>query len=164
MAGSYTVIFYVVTLYVSYLDNKSLDSMWNIDPLELELVEEIAQGGQAHIYLAKFKGWGNVEVVVKRYKGRAIHVVELHRRLAKVVQHGVFAGVCHLFGHSEDNTIGEVSVVMECMWGDLWNLLFLRVQYLKSQMRNNMEESTDGADDNDAFSTGHDIGYDAKYC
>jgi hypothetical protein len=47
--------------------------------LELEVVEEIAQGGQAHIYLAKFKGWGNVEVAVKRYKGRAIHVVQLHR-------------------------------------------------------------------------------------
>jgi hypothetical protein len=43
--------------------------MRNIDPLELELVEEIAQGGQAHIYLAKFKGRGDLEVVVKRYKG-----------------------------------------------------------------------------------------------
>jgi hypothetical protein len=31
-------------------------------------------------------------------------------------------------------------------------------------MGNNMEESTDGADDDDASSTGHDIGYDAKYC
>ncbi len=66
VAGSYTVIFYVVTLYVTYLDNKSLDSMRNIDPLELELVEEIAQGGQAHIYLTKFKSWGDLEVVVKR--------------------------------------------------------------------------------------------------
>jgi hypothetical protein len=119
VAGSYTAILYVITLNVRYLDNKSLDSMRNIDPSELELVEEIAQGGQAHVYLAKFKGWGDLEVVVKRYKGRAIDVVQLRRRLAKVVQHGVFAGVCCLFGYSEDNTIGEVSVVMECMRGDL---------------------------------------------
>jgi hypothetical protein len=98
VVGNHTVIFYVVTSYVTYLDDKSLDSMQNIDLSELELVEEIGQGGQAHIYLAKFKSWGALEVVIKRYKGRAIDVVHLHMQLAKVVQHGVFVGVCHLFG------------------------------------------------------------------
>ncbi len=42
-----------------------------------------------------------------------------------------------LFGYSEDNTTGEVSVVMEAMRGDLRNLIDLRVRYLKSRMHNN---------------------------
>ncbi len=32
------------------------------------------------------------------------------------------------------------------------------------QISDAQEECTDGADDDDAFSTGHDIDCDAKYC
>ncbi|CAK9278132.1 unnamed protein product [Sphagnum jensenii] len=46
------------------VDDERFDSVRNIDPSELELVEEIAQGGQAHVYLAKWKTRGGREVVV----------------------------------------------------------------------------------------------------
>jgi serine/threonine protein kinase len=121
------------------VDDDSFDSVRNIDPSELELVEEIAQGGQAHVYLAKWKRRGSREVVVKTYKGRGVDVVQLRsRRLAKArVDPAYSLGICELFGYSEDNTIGEVSVVMEAIRGDLRNLIDLRVRYLKSRMPNN---------------------------
>jgi serine/threonine protein kinase len=120
------------------VDDERFDSVRNIDPSELELVEEIAQGGQAHVYLAKWKTRGGPEVVVKRYKGRRVDVVQLRRRLAKAHKNPAYSlGICELFGYSEDNTTGEVSVVMEAMRGDLRNLIDLRVRYLKSRTRNN---------------------------
>jgi serine/threonine protein kinase len=120
------------------VDDERFDSVRNIDPSELELVEEIAQGGQAHVYFAKWKTRGGRLVVVKRYKGRGVDVVQLRRRLAKArVDPAYSLGICELFGYSEDNTTGEVSVVMEAMRGDLRNLIDLGVPYLKSRMRNN---------------------------
>ncbi len=44
------------------VDDERFDSVRNIDPSELELVEEIAQGGQAHVYLAKWKRGGGEKV------------------------------------------------------------------------------------------------------
>ncbi len=86
------------------VDNERFDSMQNIDLLELELVEEIAQGGQANVYLAKWKTQGGREVVVKRYKGRGVDVVQLRRRLAKSHKNAAYSlGICELFGYSEDN-------------------------------------------------------------
>ncbi len=120
------------------VDYESFDQVLQIDPSELELVEEIAQGGQAHVYLAKWKTRGGREVVVKTYKGRGVDVVQLRRRLAKAHKNPAYSlGICELFGYSEDNTTGEVSVVMEAMRGDLRNLIDLRVRYLKSRMHNN---------------------------
>jgi hypothetical protein len=65
------------------VDDERFDSVRNMDSSELELVEEIAQGGQAHVYLAKWKTRGGREVVVKWYKGRGVDVVHLRRPLAK---------------------------------------------------------------------------------
>ncbi|CAM6073427.1 unnamed protein product [Sphagnum tenellum] len=106
------------------VDDERFDSVRNIDPSELELVEEIARGGQAHVYLAKWKTRGSREVVVKTYKARGVDMVQLRgRRLAKAHKNPAYSlGICELFGYSEDNTTGEVSVVMDAMRGDLRNL------------------------------------------
>jgi serine/threonine protein kinase len=54
--------------------------------------------------------------------------------MAKVLMEGSL-GLCSMFGLSEDNTSGEVFVVMEARRGDLQNLIDFRMRYLKSQMR-----------------------------
>ncbi len=117
------------------VSDENLDNVLQIDPSELELVEEIAQGAQAHVYLAR---WGGREVVVKRYKGRGVDALQLRGRLAKVMELPFNSSfwICNLYGYSEDSTTGEVSVVMQAMRGDLRNLIDLRVRYLKSRMRN----------------------------
>jgi serine/threonine protein kinase len=104
-----------------------------IDASELELGEQIAEGGQAHVYLAKYRKWGPEDVVVKRYKGRGVDVEQLRRRIGKVITHpGGSRGLCQVIGVSEDSTAGEVSVVMEAMQGDLRNLIDKRKDYLES--------------------------------
>jgi hypothetical protein len=77
---------------------------------------------------------GKQDVAVKRYKDRGVDAEQLKRRMAKVLMEGSF-GLCSMFGLSEDNTRGEVSVVMEARRGDLRNLIDFRIRYLKSQMR-----------------------------
>jgi serine/threonine protein kinase len=130
----------------------------SIDPSQLEMVESIAEGGQAHVFLAKYTtnldflpeylveldGWEERDgwikyVVVKRYKGRlgvrAVH--ELRRRIE--IDDPNFC-LCRLIGLSEDNITGEVSVVMHAYRGDLRNLIDKRMDYLKSRMRSNMQD------------------------
>jgi hypothetical protein len=153
------------------VDDERFDSVRNIDPSELELVEEIAKGGQAHVHLAKWKTRGSREVVVKTYKARGVDVVQLRgRRLAKAHKNPAYSlGICELFGYSEDNTTGEVSVVMDAMRGDLRNLIDLRVRSSNlgcatTPRRRREEGCADGDNNDDAFSEGIDIGYDATYC
>jgi len=117
----------------------------SIDPSQLEIVESIAQGGQAHVSLAKYTSRPGesegIDVVVKRYKGRlgvrAVH--ELRRRI-ELVGPGWCRSLFRLIGLSEDNITGEVSVVMEAYRGDLRNLIDKRLDYLKSSMRSNMQD------------------------
>ncbi len=75
------------TAFVSFEDHRlrHLLELKSIDPSQLEIVESIAEGGQAHVSLAKYTRWPGAskeDVVVKRYKGRlgvrAVH--ELRRR------------------------------------------------------------------------------------
>jgi len=113
----------------------------SIHPSKLQIVESIAEGGQAHVYFAKYKGWPR-DVVVKRYKGRlgvrAVH--ELRRRIELVRKERRGYGPCHLIGLSEDNITGEVSVVMHAYRGDLRNFIDKRMDYLKSRLRSNMQD------------------------
>jgi hypothetical protein len=53
------------------VSDENLDNELQIDPSELELVEEIAQGVQAHVYLAR---WG-----VERLSSKDTKAVELMR-------------------------------------------------------------------------------------
>jgi serine/threonine protein kinase len=108
-----------------------------IDPSKLEIGEEIAvYKGPRHMYAwANTSSYGGKQdVAVKRYKDRGVDAEQLKRRMAKVLMEGSF-GLCSMFGLSEDNTRGEVSVVMEARRGDLRNLIDFRIRYLKSQMR-----------------------------
>jgi hypothetical protein len=129
---------------------RQLLELRSIDPSQLEIGESIAQGGQAHVSLAKYTRWPGAskeDVVVKRYKGRlevrAVH--ELRRRIEAMEDRWSSVGVCSPIGLSVDDNTGEVSVVMDACRGDLRNLIDKRMDYLKSRMRSNMQ-------DDDAFS------------
>jgi serine/threonine protein kinase len=119
-----------------------------IDPSHFHIIESIAQGGQAHVFLAEDTrlsdvSWSwKIDFVIKRYKGRlgvrAVH--ELRRRIAHVRRNSAKTRLCELLGLSEDNITGEVSVVMWAYSGDLRNLIDKRMDYLKSRMRSNMQD------------------------
>ncbi len=81
-------------------------------------MKEIAQGGQAKIFLAKYLKTGR-NVAVKRYKGRGVNAVDLLRQMEMVMNAcvGVYF-LCDVIGVSMDKK-GKVSVVMELMGGDL---------------------------------------------
>jgi hypothetical protein len=102
----------------------------SIDPSQLEIVESITEGAQAHVFLAKYTrrpGGMKQDLVIKRYRGGAgVGVVyQLWRRM-ETVSLKAFQ-VCKPFGLSEDNITGEVSVVMEAYGGDLRNLIDKRM-------------------------------------
>ncbi|CAM6047034.1 unnamed protein product [Sphagnum compactum] len=102
---------------------------------ELKTKAKISQGAQAHVYLGKYIfPWEETRCGGQKYKDRGVDAEQLKRRIAKVLMEGSL-GLCSMFGLSEDNTSGEVSVVMEAGRGDLRNLIDFRVRYLKSQMR-----------------------------
>jgi serine/threonine protein kinase len=124
---------------------RDLLELTSIDPSQLEIGESIAEGGQAHVYLAKYTRWpgeSKEDVVVKRYKGRlgvrTVHELRRRIQLLQSPRHG--GDLCRLIGVSEDNKTGEVSVVMEAYRGDLRNLIDKRMDYLKSRMRSNMQD------------------------
>jgi serine/threonine protein kinase len=124
---------------------RHLLELTSIDPSQLEIVESIAEGRDANVYLAKYTRWPGVskeDVVVKRYKGRlgVRAVQELRRRIELVESESDHLWLCRLIGLSEDNITGEVSVVMDAYRGDLRNLIDKRMEYLKSRMRSNMQD------------------------
>ncbi|KAH9546896.1 hypothetical protein CY35_11G005700 [Sphagnum magellanicum] len=116
-----------------------------MDPSDFPIVESIAQGGQAHVSLAKCP-WPWVTpgrfFAVKRYKGRlGVRALdELRRRIALVHRNIADTRLSQLIGLSEDNITGEVSVVMWAYPGDLRNLIDKRMDYLKSRMRSNLQD------------------------
>jgi serine/threonine protein kinase len=118
---------------------RELLELTSIDRSRLEIGESIAEGGQAHVSLAKYSLWPGAkkkDVVVKRYKGRlgvrAVH--EMRRRIEDVKRHSHIGALCRLIGLLEDNSTGEVSVVMDAYRGDLRNLIDKRMDYLKFRM------------------------------
>ncbi|CAM6053854.1 unnamed protein product [Sphagnum tenellum] len=124
---------------------RRLLELTSIDPSQLEVGESIAEGGQAHVSLAKYTrrpGESKEDVVVKRYKGRlavrAVH--ELRRRIKLLQSDSDYFNLCRLIGLSEDNITGEVSVVMDAYRGDLRNLIDKRMDYLKSRLCSDMQD------------------------
>jgi serine/threonine protein kinase len=124
---------------------RDLLELTSIDPSQLEIVESIGEGGQAHVFLAKYTrrpGGMKEDVVVKRYKGRvgvrAVHELRRRIRLVETARRAFY--LCRLIGLLEDNISGEVSVVMEAYRGDLRNFIDKRMDYLKSRMRSNMQD------------------------
>jgi serine/threonine protein kinase len=103
-----------------------------IHPSELDIVEEITQGGQARIFLAYYQG---IHVVVKRYKGRGGRAVDLQRQMAvalelqrqmevvmKARERTSKSRLCPVIGVSVDKT-GKLLVVMQRMQSDLRTLI-----------------------------------------
>jgi serine/threonine protein kinase len=123
---------------------RHLMELTSIDPSQLEILESIAEGDQAHVSLAKYTRWpgeSKEDVVVKRYKGRlGVRAVQELRRRIEHVEPGWCPGLCRLIGLLEDNITGEVSVVMDAYRGDLRNLIDKRMDCLKSRMSNNMQD------------------------
>jgi len=125
---------------------RHLLELTSIDPSRLEIVESIAEGGEAHVFRAKYAPWwpwgSKEDVVVKRYRKRlgvrAVH--ELRRRIELVQSKLSHYFLCRLIGLSQDNISGEVSVVMDAYPGDLRNLIDKRMDYLKSRMHSNMHD------------------------
>jgi len=110
-----------------------------IHPSELELVEEITEGGQARIFLAKYLG---THVIVKRYKCRGVGALDLQkqREVALKLQREMEmvmkfskgrsnSRLCPVLGVSVDKT-GKVLVVMQLMDGDLRTLIDKRSDLL----------------------------------
>ncbi|CAK9276561.1 unnamed protein product [Sphagnum jensenii] len=103
-----------------------------IHPSELEIVRQIAEGGQARIFLAKYLG---TDVVVKRYKCSGVGELELQRqkklalKLQREMEEVMKASetesnsrLCPVIGVSMDNK-GKILVVMPLMEGDLRTLI-----------------------------------------
>jgi len=91
---------------------------------ELKMVEKIAQGGQAKIFLAIHLKTEEF-VVVKRYTSCQVQAGELQRqmeRLMKACENRDESGLCRVIGVSVDEK-GRVSTIMELMAGDLRNFI-----------------------------------------
>ncbi|CAK9868521.1 unnamed protein product [Sphagnum jensenii] len=101
-------------------------------PSEIHIVKEIAQGGQARIFLASYQG---KHVVVKRYKGSGGRAVDLQRQMAVALElqrqmevvmkarKGTSSSrLCPVIGVSVDKT-GKLLVVMPHMQSDLRTLI-----------------------------------------
>lgn len=105
-------------------DRVSFEAMQFIDPSELEVGEEIAVGGQAHVFLAV---WNRVHeralhVVAKRLKGRVPSESKssFWRQLRNVVGIGGMC-LCEVLGVCMKDK--AVYIVMERMLGDLRNFM-----------------------------------------
>jgi serine/threonine protein kinase len=112
----------------------------SIHPSELEIVKEIAQGGQAKVFLAKYlKTQQNV--VVKTYTCRGVNPGELRRQMESVMkacEEKSYSGLCPVIGVSADNK-GKVSVVMQLMEGDLRNFINNHRDYERVSYRDQLE-------------------------
>jgi serine/threonine protein kinase len=107
-------------------DRVSFEAMQFIDPSELEVREKIAEGGQAHVFLAV---WNRVHeralpVVAKRLKGPVPSESKssFWRQLRKVVGIGGMC-LCGVLGVCVKDK--AVYIVMERMLGDLRNFMDL---------------------------------------
>jgi serine/threonine protein kinase len=111
------------------LEEESFSQVRLLDPVDLSLLEEIAEGGQANVFLAaceKFSTPG----VVKRLKGGQIDLSRLRRRMDKVMEivRKNSSAICRVMAVGEDN-MGNGWILMERMGGDLRNLID-HVQYV----------------------------------
>jgi serine/threonine protein kinase len=111
------------------LEEESFSQVRLLDPEDLSLLKEIAEGGQAHVFLAaceKFSTPG----VVKRLKGGQVDLLQLRRRMDKVMEivRKNSSAICRVMAVGEDN-MGNGWILMERMGGDLRNLID-HVQYV----------------------------------
>jgi len=111
------------------LEEERFSQVRLLDPEDLSLLKEIAEGGQAHVFLAaceKFSTPG----VVKRLKGGRIDLSQLRRRMDKVMEivRKNSSAICRVMAVGEDK-MGNGWILMERMGCDLRNLIN-NVQYV----------------------------------
>jgi serine/threonine protein kinase len=97
--------------------------------MDLLLWEEIAEGGQANVFLADCEKF-STPVVVKRLKYGQVDLLKLRRRLDKVMRlvRERSSAICRVMAVGKDN-LGKVWILMERMGGDLRNLIDHGVRY-----------------------------------
>jgi hypothetical protein len=90
------------------LEEESFLQVRLLDPEDLSLLKEIAEGGQAHVFLVvceKFSTLG----VVKRLKGGQVDLLQLRRRMDKVMEivRKNSSAICNVMAVEEDNMAHE---------------------------------------------------------
>jgi len=111
------------------LEEESFPQVRLLVPDDLSLLKEIAEGGQAHVFLAACERF-STPGVVKRLKGGQVDLSQLRRRMDKVM--GIVrknsSAICRVMAVGEDK-MGNGWILMERMGGDLRNLIN-HVQYV----------------------------------
>jgi len=99
-------------------ESSCVEVLW-LDPSDIVLEGELAEGGQAHVYFARCKKLSS-PVVIKRLKAVSVDLFSLIRRMEKVmkIRKKNNSAICAVLGVGEDSD-GNVCVVMEKMDGDL---------------------------------------------
>jgi serine/threonine protein kinase len=97
---------------------------------DIWLLGLLAEGGQAHVYYAKYGSF--MPVVVKRLKYGNVDLFRLQRRMERVMRMRKKnnSAICRVFGVGID-FVGNAWIVMEQMAGDLRTLIDRRMSYLK---------------------------------
>jgi serine/threonine protein kinase len=112
------------------LEEESFPEVQLLTPADLSLLEEIAEGGQANVFLATCSKF-STPAVVKRLKYGPVNLLRLRRRMDRVMrlvrQHS--SAICRVMAVGKDN-IGNGWIVMERMNGDLRNLIDHGVRYV----------------------------------
>jgi serine/threonine protein kinase len=112
------------------LEEERFPEVQLLSPADLSLLEEIAEGGQAHVFLATCSKF-STPAVVKRLKYRQVNLMRLRRRMDRVMrlvrEHS--SAICRVMAVGKDN-VGNGWILMERMNGDLRNLIDHGVRYV----------------------------------
>ncbi len=112
------------------LEEESFPEVQLLSPADLSLLEEIAEGSQANVFLATCSKF-STPAVVKRLKYRQVNLLRLRRRMDRVMrvvrEHS--SPICRVMAVGKDN-IGNGWILMERMNGDLRNLIDGGVRYV----------------------------------
>ncbi|CAN5958032.1 unnamed protein product [Sphagnum jensenii] len=112
------------------LEEERFPEVQLLSPADLSLLEEIAEGGQAHVFFAACSKF-STPVVVKRLKYRRVNLLRLRRRMDRVMklvrEHA--SAICRVMAVGKDN-VGNGWILMERMNGDLRNLIDRGVRYV----------------------------------
>ncbi len=105
------------------LEEESFPEVQLLTPADLILLQEIAEGGQANVFLATCSKF-STPVVVKRLKSGQVNLLTLRRQMDRVMrvvrEHS--SPICRVMAVGKDN-FGNGWILMERMNGDLRNLI-----------------------------------------
>ncbi len=113
-----------------FLLEECFQEVWWLDPADLSLQDETAEGGQANVFFAAYDKF-STPVVVKRLKYGQVDLLKLRRRLDKVMrlvrEHS--SAICKVMGVGTGN-LDNAWILMERMGGDLRNFIDHGVRYV----------------------------------